>query len=150
MKVDRLLRINEMMQRELGDLIERRISPYVSALVTVVKVKISPDLQVADIIVSIYGKDEQREAVMEMLRTNRVAFQAELGRRIKIKFTPVLKFHLDVTGAKADRVLALIDELHLPIDPEPVAAEAVATGTEDAEATEIFTEAPVTPAAALQ
>jgi ribosome-binding factor A len=64
----------------------------------------------------------QREA-LRLLEQNRVSFQREIAHRIKLKFTPVLGFRLDLTLAQADRVLAIIDQLQREEGPAPASAE---------------------------
>lgn len=117
MKVDRLLRINSLIQRELGDLIERDLAGYLPALVTVTGVKTTPDLQQADVFISVLGSVEKQEAALAVVVEHRRAFQAVIGRHVKMKFTPVLKFHLDHTLERADRILTIIEKLHLSDEP---------------------------------
>ena len=123
MRTERMLRINELLQRELGTLVERDIRPYTPALVTVTAVKTSPDLQHADVYVSVMAKTaEERSAVLKLLQAQRIEFQHELSVRVRMKYTPVLRFHLDLLSAKADRVLMIMEQLHL--HPETAAADA--------------------------
>lgn len=114
MKIERMLRVNELLQRELGALVERDVRPYTRALVTITAAKTSPDLQHADIYVSIMATEEaKRQEAFAILQKCRKEFQHELGIRIKLKYTPVLRFHLDLLSEKADRVLMLMEQLNL-------------------------------------
>jgi ribosome-binding factor A len=113
MKVDRMLRINEMIQHLLGEIIERDLKGYLPALVTVTGVKTAPDLQQAEVYVSVLGNTAARDAAMELLQQHRKRFQAGIARQVKMKFTPILKFHLDLTLERADRVNTILQELNL-------------------------------------
>lgn len=124
MKVDRMLRVNELIRRTLGEVIERDLSNYLPALLTVTQVKTAPDLHEADVSVSIMGTAAQRQAAIELLVAHRKQLQFQIGRQVKLKFTPVLRFHLDLTLEKAGKVLAIIDELKLADEPEAPAPEA--------------------------
>lgn len=132
MKTDRMLRVNELLLRELGVLIERDVRPYTHALVTVTAVKTSQDLQHANVYVSVMAKSEAEKAeVLRLLQDRRIEFQHELSVHIKMKYTPVLKFHLDVLSEKADRVLMIMEELHL--HPETAGSGKPQTDAETAE-----------------
>jgi ribosome-binding factor A len=113
MKVDRMLRINEMIQHLLGESIERDLKGYLPALVTVTGVKTAPDLQQAEVYVSVLGSGAQRQEAMDILLQHRKQFQGCIARQVKMKFTPILKFHLDLTLEKADRVNTILAELNL-------------------------------------
>ena len=112
---DRMLRVNELLARELGDLCERYVSPFCpGTLVTITKVKTSPDLRLSHVFVSVFGAADQKQRVMGLLLSNRKAMQDEIGHRVKLKYTPKLHFKLDDTLAKADDVLHTLDALDLP------------------------------------
>lgn len=132
MKVDRMLRVNELIRRELGSVIERDLTGYLPALVTITEVRTSPDLQQATVKVSVLGTDAQRRQALEQLNAHRRVFQAHLARHVRIKYTPVITFVLDLTLEKADRVLALLDELQAEASPPPAAPDATAGGGDDA------------------
>jgi len=120
MKTDRMPRINELLLHELGQLVEREIAPAQSALVTVTRVSTSPDLQQAEVYVSVMGSEEQKQHVLNLLLAYRREFQSVIARHVKIKYTPKLHFHLDSTIEKGGNVLALIEQLHLtPPAPAP-------------------------------
>ena len=114
----RLVRVNELVKRELGFLCERDGLAAVGALVTVTGVKVSPDLRHADVLVSVFGDDNAWRKAMGMLLDNRKRLQQELAANVKLKYTPVLRFHEDRTVAEADRVLRIINELELDADEE--------------------------------
>ncbi len=116
---DRLLRVNELLKRELGELFERHIAPMLKAgLITVTSVKTTPDLRHAAVSFSVLGAPDGGEHALRCLLAQRKFLQDQLAHHVTLKFTPVLQFKLDRTGAKADNVLHLLDELKLP-DEEP-------------------------------
>jgi len=117
MRYERMTRVNELIQRELGMLFERLIAPRaVGGLVTVTRVDTSPDLRHAKVYISIFGNRIDRAGIMKVVRERRVEMQREINRNIQIKFTPVLEFILDDTMDGADRVLALLDEISPDIE----------------------------------
>jgi len=115
---NRLDRVNELIKRELSDLVRREIS-FSAKLVTIQQVDITPDLKHAHVYVGVIGTpDEQKEALNE-LHENRQRLQNEVSKRVVIKYTPQLHFKLDTSGERGDRILQILDELGLPKEQAP-------------------------------
>ena len=110
---DRLTRVNELIKRELSELIARNsISPSPSVFVSVTEVRTSVDLRNATVSVSIFGGDKiTRRIVLENLNNSRRDFQSSMARSLGFKHTPVLLFRIDSRVAAGDRVLALLEEM---------------------------------------
>ncbi len=108
----RMLRVNELIKRELGDIFERQICPELDCLVTITGVNTSPDLHNATIYVSVYGADaESPKKVLRLLANRRVELQRALSAHVVLKYTPVLRFVLDDQLEKADRMFKILDDL---------------------------------------
>ena len=105
----RMLRVNEVVKRELSGIVAREIS-FEGALVTINHVNVNPDLKSAHVFVSVLGS-EKAETVMTRLEEHRVAFQAELARRVTMKYTPHLLFHLDESIARGSRIVEILQEI---------------------------------------
>ena len=99
----RLLRINELVKRELSGIIAREIT-FDSAIVSISHVDVVPDLKNAHVFVSVLG-DETGASVMAKLEAHRTTLQAELGRHVVLKYTPHLVFHLDDSIERGARVI---------------------------------------------
>ena len=110
---DRLTRVNELIKRELSDLISRySVSPSPSVLVSVTEVRTSVDLRNATVSVSVFGGDKiATHLVLDTLNSRRRDFQSDMARALGFKHTPVLTFRIDKRVAAGDRVLALLDEM---------------------------------------
>lgn len=109
----RLERVNEVIKRELGDLIHREIT-FTAKLVTVQQVDITPDLKHAHVFISVIGTDPERRKAMSMLHAKRIPLQQALSKRIVLKFTPNLHFKLDEAVERGTRILSILEELELP------------------------------------
>lgn len=112
----RMLRVNEVVKRELSSIIGRELS-FESALVTVNHVDVTSDLKNAHVFVSVLGS-ENSQSVMNKLETHRATLQAELARRVTMKFTPHLVFHLDESIARGSRVIKILQEIESPRENE--------------------------------
>ena len=112
----RLQRVNELIKRELGELIGRECR-FPAALVTVQEVDVTPDLKQAHVFISVIGADEDRHKSMAILHAARVQLQGALSKRVVLKFTPQLHFKLDEAAERGDRVLHILSELGTPEPP---------------------------------
>lgn len=106
----RLQRVNELIKRELSDLINRECR-FESKLVTIQQVSITPDLKHAHVYISIIGAEAEQHRDMAMLHEARAQLQHDLSRRIVLKYTPHLHFKLDESIERGDRILGILDDL---------------------------------------
>jgi ribosome-binding factor A len=122
---NRLNRVNESMKRELSALVRREFT-FQAKLVTVQEVDITPDLKNAHVYIGVIGTPEEQHAAMAQLHGARQRLQHEISRRVIMKFTPHLHFKLDQTGERGDRILQILEELHIPPETaEPNANDSV-------------------------
>jgi ribosome-binding factor A len=114
----RITRVNELIRREIGEALFRLVNEreFDMAAVTVTRVSTSPNLRNARVYVSIRDHDEDRDAMMSLLRKHRRELQAQLGRNLTMKYTPRLSFHLDESIERGDHVLKLLSDIEG--DPE--------------------------------
>ena len=108
----RLLRVNELLKRELSSIITREIT-FEGVLVTLNQVDVTPDLKHAHAYVSILGKEGQA-AAMAKLEENRVILQTALAKSVTLKYTPHLIFHLDDSIERGARVFEILQQIDLP------------------------------------
>ena len=111
----RLLRVNELLKRELSTAITRDLT-FEGVLVTVNQVDVTPDLKSAHVFVSVLGS-ETPSAVTDKLEENRIMLQSELSRKIVLKYTPHLIFHLDDSTERGSRVIEILREIETPDAP---------------------------------
>ena len=108
----RLLRVNELLKRELSSIITREIN-FEGALVTLNQVDVTPDLKSAHAYVSVLGKKDQ-SAVMANLEEHRVILQSALAKAVTLKYTPQLVFHLDDSIERGARVFEILQQIETP------------------------------------
>ena len=108
----RLLRVNELLKRELSALLVREMD-FDDLLVTINEVDVTSDLKSAHVYISVLGSNG-REEVIPALETNRAMLQADLARHVVLKYTPHLLFHLDDSIERGSRVLEILQEIEPP------------------------------------
>ena len=104
-------RVRELLKRELGEIIRRQIPIAEGGVICVNDVGLAGDLQSAKVFVSIVGTPEQRKAGSELLQANAIPIQNLLGQSVVLRYTPHLKFVIDDSIERGDRVLRILDEL---------------------------------------
>ena len=112
----RLLRVNELLKRELSSLLVREMN-FDDLLVTVNQVDVTPDLKSAHVYVSVLGSNGRNE-VISALEANRATLQSGLSRHLVLKYTPHLIFHLDDSIERGSRVLEILQEIEPPPSDE--------------------------------
>ena len=92
-------KVGRELQRDLAEIIRSKgMAAFGGAMVTVSEVRVSPDLSIAKVYVSIFPSDKQ-ETVMKLLEENNKAIRGELGRKVakQLRIVPELDFYLDTT-----------------------------------------------------
>jgi ribosome-binding factor A len=107
----RLERVNEVLKRELSDLVSRELNFSSQVLVTIHAVEITSDLRQCKVFVSVIGNDDQKVRVISELADRRIDLQRELAKRVVLKYTPHLNFTLDDSIERGNRVLEIIQDL---------------------------------------
>jgi len=95
----RQLKVGREIQKDLAELIRSKgMVAFGGAMVTVSEVRVSPDLSVAKVFVSIFPSEKQGP-VMQILQENNKALRGELGHMVAKQFriVPELIFILDTT-----------------------------------------------------
>jgi ribosome-binding factor A len=111
MPTHRHLRVRELLKREIGEVIRREIPVDKAGLVSVNDVECGGDLKSATVFVSILGNTDQQKRGLEMLTQDRARIQGLVARAVVLKYTPTLRFVVDESVTRGNRVLKIIDEL---------------------------------------
>ncbi|MGZ4962901.1 MAG: 30S ribosome-binding factor RbfA [Limisphaerales bacterium] len=107
----RLERVRELLKRELGEIIRRELPVGEAGLISVNDVIIASDLHTATIFVGIFGNSQTQKRGMELLEQNRKRIQSMVANAVILKYTPQLRFVLDDSIERGNRVMQILDEL---------------------------------------
>ncbi len=122
-------RVSGRIRTILSELLLREVSDPRLHGITITEVELDPELQYAQVYVNALG-DEDREAdVMKGLEHATGFLRREVGKRVRLRKTPELIFHWDITLERSERINKLIASLDIP--PAPV--EELVNQTEDAD-----------------
>ncbi len=109
-------RLDELIQRELSQLIKDKMNDPRLGLVTVVKVKVSRDLAYAKVYVSTLGDEKANEELVLVLSRAAGYLRTLLAQRIQIRSVPTLQFIFDDSQLHSNRISQLLKDL--PISDE--------------------------------
>ena len=114
-------RVRELLKREIGEAIRREFNVADVGLVTVNDVDLGGDLKSAVVYISILGNADQKKRGLAQLTEHRIRIQGLVGRAVVLRYTPTLRFLLDDSVVRGNRVLQIIEELEktAPASPEP-------------------------------
>lgn len=106
----RTQRLGDQIQRDISGLIRQRLRDPRLGMVTISAVKVSPDMGYADIYVTILGKtlDESPDEGIAILNAASGILRGELGRGLRTRIVPHLRFHHDVVTSRGNRMADLI------------------------------------------
>ena len=107
----RLQRVRELLKREIGEVIRREFPVSEAGLVTVNDVDVAGDLHSAIVFVSILGNADQQKRGIHLLSRHRKRIQNLVARAVVLKYTPTLRFLMDDSVVRGNRVLEIIEEL---------------------------------------
>lgn len=114
-------RINSTMQECLAELLERNLrDPRVEA-VTLTGVEVAGDLAVAKVHYSVLGDTEKQRLAQRGLEHAAAYLRREVGRRLRLRTSPELRFHFDSSLATGERIDTLLRQLRDGEDPSPSA-----------------------------
>jgi ribosome-binding factor A len=104
-------RVRELLKRAIGEAIRREFNVNDVGLITINDVDVGGDLRTAVVFISILGKAEQQKRAVQVLEVNRIRLQALVAKAVILKYTPTLKFVVDDSIVRGNKVLAILDEL---------------------------------------
>ena len=113
MGTPRLVRVNELLKREIAEDIHRNfsLSDFDCGSITVTRVECASDLRDANVHVSIFGHENERQRMISYLNRHRQEIIRLMIKRVKLKYTPRLHFVLDETIEGGDRILSMLAEM---------------------------------------
>ena len=114
-------RVRELLRRAIGEAIRREFLVHEVGLITVNDIEVGGDLKSAVVFVTILGNADQQKHGLQVLEQNRIRIQGLVAKSVVLKYTPTLKFIVDDSIVRGNRVLQILDELDKtsPVDSGP-------------------------------
>lgn len=103
-------RVRKELMREISDIIRREIRGLLG-VVSILDVEVSHDNSYAKVIYSVLGSDEQVEKSKEIIEKSTSKIRYEIGKRIRLRLTPELRFIYSNGLEEASRVNELLNKI---------------------------------------
>jgi len=110
-------RVEELARQVLGEAVQELKDPRIG-FVTVTGVKLSPDLKLARVFVSVLGTDDQREESIGAIQHATPHLRSIMGREIRMRHLPQLEILEDETAIYGERIEQLLRQAGVSKPPD--------------------------------
>jgi ribosome-binding factor A len=105
-------RLGSTIQQEIATMILHDLNdPRVLPMTSVTRVRISEDLSIADVYITVMGTPGQQTAALNALKHSAGMMRTRLTKDLSLRQAPFLKFHLDEDLKKELAVMELLDQV---------------------------------------
>jgi len=116
-------RVGEGIRHELADLLARAVHDPGIGFVTLTRVKVSPDLQLARVFYTMMGDSAAHQATAKALARATPFLRRQIGARIRLRRVPELRFEFDKSVENQDRIERILLDLQAERDARSTGAE---------------------------
>ena len=112
MESTRLDKVQRLLQRDLGEILQREAQGALRGkLITVTEVRLTPNLEIAKVFLSVFPSQHGEEVTKEV-QVNTAFYRNLLGQRIRhqLRIVPQLHFILDESMDKLERIDELLNQ----------------------------------------
>lgn len=117
---ERTKRVNELLREEVAELIRHDVKDPRVGVVTITAVETSRELDVARVYVHLFGDEGRRAEALAGLQKAAGYLRSRLGRRLRLRKVPELRFQWDETLERASRIERLLAEIRSDSLPDRV------------------------------
>ncbi len=107
---DRIKRVNQLLKREVAQLILREIESPNESFITITRADTSPNLRNSKIFVSVIPEEKQKSAV-KFLNRNIYRLQQKINKRLHMRPVPKIRFVEDNKILEEERIDRLFEKL---------------------------------------
>jgi len=115
---NRIQRIANLIKKEVAEMLIREVKDPRIGMVTITEVTVSKDLRIAHIYYSELGSEKQIQDSAIGLRQATKFIQREIGRRIRMRYTPAIDFQFDHSLEYGSHIDKILQDLSLPKEEE--------------------------------
>lgn len=109
-------RVGEEIRHELATLLAREVHDPGIGFVTLTRVKVSPDLQLARVYYTMLGDERSRRETEKALDRATPFLRRQIGARIRLRRVPEIRFEFDRSVENQDRIERILLDLQAERD----------------------------------
>lgn len=105
-------RVRKTLMKEIADIIQKDIrDPRIAGVISIVDIELSHDNSFAKVYFSVFASEEAKKQTIEALEDNVSKIRYEVGKRVRLRLTPELRFIPDDSLERGTKVMDLIDKI---------------------------------------
>ena len=108
----RATRVAAVVRAEISDLLTKGVKDPRIGFVSIMGVRMSPDLRYANVYVSLLGSDKEKKSSLIGLRQAAGWIRRELGRKLQLRLTPEVRFFEDTSLDNVYHLEEIFEKLH--------------------------------------
>ena len=108
----RVRKMQEFIKQEVSSMLLREVTDPRLGFVTVTGVHLTGDLREATVYVSLFGSEKEKKESITALEMATGFIRRELGKRLKIYYTPQISFEQDTSLDYGMHIEGLIKQIH--------------------------------------
>jgi ribosome-binding factor A len=112
MSQGRQQRVAELIRKEIAALVAKGLKDPRISFVSIMDVRMSPDLRYANVYVSLYGSESEKKSSLIGLQNSSGWVRRQLGKVLRLRFTPEVRFFADDTLDRVFHLEEVFKNLH--------------------------------------
>lgn len=108
----RAKRVAEVVRAEIADLLAKGVKDPRVGFVSLMGVRMSPDLRYANVYISALGSDKEKKSTLIGLRNSAGWIRRELGKKLQLRVTPEVRFFEDTSLDDVFHLEEVFKDLH--------------------------------------
>ena len=105
-------RIRKTLMKEIADIIQKELKDSrIHGIVSITDIEIAHDNSFAKVYYSVFASDEEKKTTINAITENTSKIRYEVGKRIRLRLTPELRFIPDDSLERGANVTALINKI---------------------------------------
>lgn len=105
-------RVRKTLMKEISDIIQKSVrDPRIAGIVSIIDIEISHDNSFAKVYFSVFASEEAKKQTVLALEDNTSKIRYEVGKRVRLRHTPELKFILDDSIERGTKVTEIINKI---------------------------------------
>ena len=105
-------RVRKTLMKEIADIIQKELKDSrIHGIVSITDIEIAHDNSFAKVYYSVFASDEEKQTTINAITENTAKIRYEVGKRIRLRLTPELRFIPDDSLERGANVTALINKI---------------------------------------
>jgi ribosome-binding factor A len=116
-------RVGEQIRQELSQILSQQVHDPGIGFLTLSRVKVTPDLQLARVLYTVIGDEKQRKETQKALDRAIPYLRRQIASRIRLRRVPELQFFYDQSIEHQDRIEQILIDLKREREANPIGGE---------------------------